>query len=104
MLKHINEMSFSTDERLMIFLRFRFFAVCPESGAMLSATRGNPKNGNAHKYILIIPNKSVAARGGLLADYEWDYPHGRKFIRAWTEGEAIELANGKLEDALTKLI
>ena len=96
MIKHIDELDFSLDEMITILLKFHFFAVCPESGAMLKAAHGNPKAGNAPKYVLILPNKSVNERGGLLTNYEWDYPHGRKFIRAWTETEAIKLANKKL--------
>jgi hypothetical protein len=73
-------------------------AVDPDSGAQLSASHGSTSK--APKYILILPNKSVEERGGLFAPYDWDYPHGRKFVRAWTDVEAIELANAKLAKML----
>ena len=55
---------------------------------------------NIFKYILILLNRSVDERGGLFADYDWDYPQGRKFVRAWNDVEAIELANAKLAKML----
>jgi len=69
-------------------------AVDPITGAHLSCSYG--RTSKAPKYILILPNKSVEERGGLFGPYEWDYPHGRKFVRAWTDQEAIALADAKL--------
>lgn len=73
-------------------------AIDPESGAQLSVSHG--RTSKAPKYILILPNRSVEARGGLFASYDWDYPRGRKFLRAWTVEEAIEIANVKLAKML----
>lgn len=77
-------------------------AICLETGAHLSRSQGRPKWNSAPKYILILPNKSIEERGGLFARYIWDYPAGRKFIRAWSDTEAIEEANRKLEKMLAK--
>ena len=71
-----------------------WIAVDPISGAHLSCSYG--RTSKAPKYILILPNKSVEERGGLFAPYDWDYPQGRKFVRAWTEQEAIAEADTKL--------
>lgn len=73
-------------------------AIDPESGAQLSVSHG--RTSKAPKYILILPNRSVEARGGLFASYDWDYPRGRKVLRAWTVKEAIEIANVKLAKML----
>lgn len=100
MLQRICRLNLTHDERLTNVLRYHFIAICPESGAFMARTSGNPQTGNAPKYVLILPNKSVKERGGLLTDYEWDYPHGRKFIRAWTVDDAIEIANDKLAKML----
>jgi len=68
-------------------------AIDPDSGAHLSASNG--RTSRAPKYILILPNKPVQERG-LFGPSDWDYPHGRKFVRAWSLKDAIELANEKL--------
>lgn len=73
-------------------------AIDIESGAQLSMSHG--RTSKTPKYILVLPNKSVEERGGLFASYDWDYPHGRKFLRAWTVEEAIEIANVKLAKML----
>ena len=97
MLQPIDQLNFSEGERLGIIFLHRFIAACPETGAMLFPTNGRPKGNNAPRYVLIKPNKSLEERGGLLSRYSWDYPHGRKFVRAWSDSEAIDLANKKLE-------
>lgn len=76
----------------------RWVAIDPESGAQLSVSHG--RTSKAPKYILVLPNRSVEERGGLFATYDWDYPDGRKFLRAWTTKEAIEIANVKLAKML----
>lgn len=73
-------------------------AIDIESGAQLSMSHG--RTSKAPKYILVLPNKSVEERGGLFANYDWDYPKDRKFLRAWTVKEAIEIANVKLAKML----
>jgi hypothetical protein len=70
-------------------------ALDPDSGAFLFRTNGRGKGG-LPTYVLIKPNKTVAVRGGLFTPYQWDYPTGRKFIRAWTLEEAIEIGNQRL--------
>ena len=54
----------------------------------------------APRYVLILPNKSVEERGGLFFNSDWNYPTGRKFLRAWSTAEAIEIANVKLAKML----
>ena len=76
----------------------RWCAIDLESGAHLSMSHGNTSK--APRYVLILPNRSVEARGGLFASYNWDYPRGRKFLRAWTVEEAIKIANVKLAKML----
>ncbi len=85
------------DERIYAWMA-GWTAVDPISGAMLS--RSNGRSSKAPKYILILPNKSVEERGGLFTKHDWDYPQGRKFVRAWSGAEAIELANAKLAKML----
>lgn len=77
-----------------------YCAICLETGAHLSRSRG--RTSKAPKYTLILPNKSIEERGGIFANYDWDYPTGRKFVRAWSDEEAIELANKKLERMLAE--
>lgn len=76
----------------------RWCAIDLENGAFLSMSHG--RTSKAPKYILILPNKSIEERGGLFTPYNWDYPTGRKFLRAWSTAEAIQIANVKLEKIL----
>jgi len=64
-------------------------------GAFLMRTNGRGKGG-LPRFVLIKPNKSVEERGGLFTTYDWD-DKDRKFIRAWTLREAIEIGNKRLE-------
>ena len=75
-------------------------AIDTESGAIFFRTNGRGKGG-LPKYILILPNEKPAP------DTVWtQYRHGsweysnRKFIRAWTFQEALEIANQKLSKLL----
>jgi hypothetical protein len=70
-------------------------AIDTETGAFLMRTNGRGKGG-LPKFVLIKPNKSVEERGGLFTPYDWD-DKNRKFIRAWTLREAIEIGNKRLE-------
>lgn len=70
-------------------------AIDTETGAFLMRTNGRGKGG-LPKFVLIKPNKSVEERGGLFTTYDWD-DKNRKFIRAWTLREAIEIGNKRLE-------
>ena len=70
-------------------------AIDTETGAFLMRTNGRGKGG-LPKFVLIKPNKSVEERGGLITTYDWD-DKNRKFIRAWTLREAIEIGNKRLE-------
>lgn len=99
MLKLIGEIEELTPaERLGAVIR-GWVALDMESGAQLSQTHGRTKGG-LPKYVLILPNKSVEGRGGHFEYADWDYPGGRKFIRAWTLKEASDIANQKLERML----
>lgn len=98
MLKRIGELDLTRGEVFTAYMR-GWIAIDPESGAFLHATDG--RTSKAPKYILILPNKSVDERGGLLStDMDFDYPSGRKIVRAWDAGEAIEAANVKLQKML----
>jgi hypothetical protein len=66
-------------------------AIDGDSGAFLFRTDG--RTSKAPKYILILPNKQVTERRSLFHDKDWDYPHGRKIVRAWSDEEAIAAAN-----------
>jgi hypothetical protein len=89
----------NTQDRFSAMMR-GWVAVDTESGAHLSVSHG--RTSRAAKYILILPNKTIQERGGLFGPCDWDYPEGRKFVRAWNSGEAIELANEKLRKMLLK--
>lgn len=91
MLTSVRELS---DQDRMNALWKDWVAVDPVTGAHLSRLNGRTRK--APRYVLILPNKSVEERGGLFGPYEWDYPQGRKFVRAWTVQEAIEQADAKL--------
>jgi hypothetical protein len=67
-----------------------------ESGAFMFRTNGRGKAGLL-KFILILPAQTPAERGGLFESYTWN-SSDRKFIRAWSEAEAIK-AEGKEETA-----
>ena len=75
-------------------------AVDTESGAFLFRTDGRSRTMTAPKYILILPNKGLTERRSLFHDKDWDYPHGRKIVRAWSDDEAIANANGRLPKML----
>jgi hypothetical protein len=84
MLKRLSDV-LSPFDQLSAIIRFPgLCAIDPETGALLKQTAGQGKDG-LPKFVLILPNKTPAERSGLLADYRWDYPHGRKIIRAWTD-------------------
>jgi len=74
-------------------------AIDPDSGAHLSSSHG--RSSRAPKYILILPNKPVQERG-LFGPSDWDYPQGRKFVRAWSLKDAIEAANVKLAKMMSQ--
>lgn len=86
--------NFELDTRLAALFR-GWCAICRETGAFLIASAGRPKTGNRRKYILIVPNETIAERGGLFGDYTWG-EKSRKFLRADSDEEAIILANEKL--------
>ena len=92
--------TFSTNDRFAMLIK-GWVALCPETGAQLSVSRGRSKYGNAPKYYLIVPNKTVEERGGLFSSYDWA-DEGRKVFRAWTEAEAIKIGNEKLVKILAK--
>lgn len=82
------------DQFLLLFTYYD--AIDTESGATLQRTNGRGKGG-LPKYVLILPNEKPAT------DTDWaKYRHGsweysnRKFIRAWTFAEALEIANSRL--------
>lgn len=77
-------------------------AVDKESGAYLFSSNGRKRTLTALKYYLILPRKPIAERRSLFHDKDWDYPHGRKIVRAWTDEEAIEEANGRLPKMLAQ--
>jgi len=68
-------------------------AVDPESGAYLKPSYG--RSSHEPKYFLILPAEPPADRGGFLAHGK-SYDFERSIIRAWSEQEAIELANKRL--------
>lgn len=73
----------------------RFDAVDPDTGAFLWQTNGRGKGG-LPTWILILPNETVAERGGLFSkDYTWEYENRKRF-RAWSLAEAIEIGNRRL--------
>lgn len=92
MLKQMSE--FDTNTRLSALFK-GWCALCSDTGAFLSAGNGRSKSENGHKYVLIVPNETLDERGGFFGDYTWDNPR-RKFVRAWSEEEAIAAANKKL--------
>lgn len=77
-------------------------AVDTESGAYLFCTAGRSRSMTAPKYILILPRKPLEERRSLFHDKDWDYPHGRKIVRAWSDEEAIQLAESKLAKMLER--
>lgn len=93
-LQPIADLGLTDSERLGAIFK-RWCAIDPETGAFLSASNGRTKYGDT-KYILILPTKTPAERGGLFADYDWT-EKDRKRIRAWSLSEAIEIANKRLE-------
>ena len=100
MLQSTNE--FDTDTRFkFVISRPWWVAVCPDTGAILGRSSGRPKSGNATKYVLILPNETIEERGGLFGRVNFDDKE-RKFLRAWSEAEAIQTANEKLEKMLAK--
>jgi hypothetical protein len=98
MLRPISQVTLTDTERIAAVLK-GWMALDTETGAFLSQTRGRGKRG-LPTYILILPNKTLIQRGGLFAEYDWDYPKDRKFIREWTDEAAIETANKRLRKML----
>lgn len=76
-------------------------AICPETGAQLSASSGRRKAGRPSRWILILPNKTPTERGGLLESYEWDDGE-RRFITGYTLSEALPKAQVALNKMLQK--
>jgi hypothetical protein len=97
MLKPIS--SFDPDVRLAALFR-SWAAIDPESGAFLSRSRGNAKYGFTH-YVLILPKESLAERGGYFGKYTWDEQE-RKRLRAYSDDEALAIANDRLTKLLAK--
>ena len=88
----------TSDERFANALRFRWDAVCPETGAFLAASNGRTKWGDV-RYVLILPDASIERRGGIFTPYNWTF---RSRLRAYTVAEAIEKANRLLPKLLKK--
>jgi hypothetical protein len=95
MLKPISELP---EEDRFKALMLGWVAVDPDNGAHLFRTNGRTMT--APKYILILPSKSVQERRSLFRDSDFDYPHGRKIVRAWSDEEAITDANERLPKML----
>lgn len=70
-------------------------ALDTDSGAYLFRTYGG-KTLTAPKYVLILPDEPVAARRSFFANCAFGYPYGRKIVRAWTDEDAIAIANERL--------
>jgi hypothetical protein len=81
--------AFSQDIQLKNIFR-GYIALCPETGAYMWRSRG--RTSQAPKYGFICPK---VWSGDFFTYPEWDN-EDRKFVRAWTDAEAIELANEKL--------
>lgn len=93
--------TFDNDTRLAALFR-SWCAICPETGAFLSASRGRSKAGNGRRYILIAPNELPSERPNYFEDYTWTDDR-RKFVRAFSDAEAIEKANKKLAEIEAQL-
>lgn len=94
MLQPINEVTKDVGHRFYAVMN-AWVAIDVGSGAHLLRSRGYTKAGDT-KYVLIVPLRKPAK----LFDYaEWN-ERGRKRVRAWSDAEAIEKANKKLEKIL----
>ena len=95
MLKPISELP---EQDRFNALMLGWVAIDTDSGAYLFRTYG--RTSKAPKYILILPSKTITERRSLFHDRNWDYPHGRKIVRAWSDEDAINDANGRLPKML----
>jgi hypothetical protein len=94
-LRPIAECDLDEGQRFTAVFQKEWCALDTESGAFLSQTKGRGKNGLL-KFVLILPSRTPTERGGLFESYTWNQ-QDRKFIRAWSEAEAVEIANSKLK-------
>jgi hypothetical protein len=99
MLKFISDLAELPENERFAMAMCDWVALCTETGAFLKARQGMTKWGDK-KFTLILPNRTVQERGGFLAYYEWDYPDGRRIIRAFSIEEAIAMANKKLVEMI----
>jgi hypothetical protein len=92
MLQHIT--TFDDDTRFAAGFR-NICGLCPETGAMLKYSRGRSRSRRGSRYMLIVPTEPLSERGGYFENYTWDNDR-RKFVRAFSDAEAIKKANTKL--------
>lgn len=97
-LRPIAECALTEAERFGAVFSKGWIAIDTVTGACLHASRGRTKRGDT-RYTLIVPTESVEERGGLFAPYDWT-EKDRKFIRAWSLREAVEVANLHLRKIL----
>lgn len=88
MLKFVADLDLSEEERLA-GLFSRKLAICLDTGAYLSESRGRARGGT--NYTLILPD--VFERSDLWRHQPWTH---RSQFKAWTRCEAIEIANRRL--------
>jgi hypothetical protein len=92
--------SFLTTGDQLEFVMRGWVALDQESGAYLIGSRGRSSRGNAPRYWLILPEKTVVERDGYFADRDAFVEWKRTSFRAWTPEEAISIANTKLPKML----
>ena len=90
MLIPTSQSSLPDDERFAAIFR-GYRAVDRESGAYMRASAG--RSHHAPKYTLILPYTTPAQRGSFM---EYEYNFLRSVVRAWSEAEAIQIANERL--------
>lgn len=89
---------FSQDHQITMIMR-SWAAVDTTTGAILVRSDGRTKSGITH-YVLILPDKTIKERGGLFADYHWSNKDRKRFA-AWTDSEAIQMAQARLEKMIS---
>ena len=105
MLKPLDKLNLTNQQRFDNVMVHHWIAVDPDTGATLTRSFGRTKYGDV-RCTLILPKKTPVEAGGWweAASSGWDlHNETRKFIQAWNFEEAVELANKKLARMLKKL-
>lgn len=100
MLVITSQSSLSDTDKIAAVAFHRMMAVDVETGAYLMPSHGRSRW--APKYFLILPHETPKDRGGIMGTRKCSFAFERAIIRAWSDEEAVTIANKRLPRLLKR--